>query len=112
MDVVVPIRGGLAAGLVALVLLLTVLASLGLAPLPAVVGLACGALLSVAVHRGLAAAHSAALGPGDLVTLTRALLTSALAALVVDTSLAGPAAAVIVPLAVVALVLDAVDGRV
>lgn len=108
----VPIREGLAAGLAALILMLAALASLGLAPLAAVVGVTCGALLCVAVHRGLAAADSAALGPGDVVTLTRAILACALAALVVDTSLGEPAAALLVPLAVVALALDAVDGRV
>ena len=108
----VPIRKGCAASLAALVLLLAALTSLGLALLPAVVGLTCGVVLCVAVHRRLAAADSAALGPADVVTLTRAILTCALAALVVDTSLGEPAAAVLVPLAVVALVLDAVDGRV
>lgn len=110
--VVVPIRKGLAAGLAALVFLLAVLASLGLALLPAVVGLACGVVVCAAVHRGLAASDAAALGPADVVTLSRAILACALAALVVDTSLGEPAAAVIVPLAVVAVVLDAVDGRV
>lgn len=96
--------------LAALILLLASLTSLGLALLPAVVGLICGVVLCVSVHRGLAAAGSAALGPADVVTLTRAILTCTLAALVVDTSLEEPAAAAIVPLAVVGLVLDAVDG--
>lgn len=108
----VPIRKGLAASLAVLICLLVGLAGLGLALLPAVLGLACGGVLCVAVHRGLAAADAAALGPADVVTLTRAILICVLAALVVDTSLQEPAAAVIVPLAVVALVLDAVDGRV
>jgi phosphatidylglycerophosphate synthase len=110
--VVVPIRKGLAASLAVLVLLLAVLASLGLALLPAVAGLACGAALCVAVRRGLARADAAALGPADVVTLARATLACVLAALVVDTSLGEPAGAVVVPLAVVTLVLDAVDGRV
>jgi len=100
------------ASLVALLALLGTLAGLGLAPVPAVVGLACGIGLCVAVHRGLGAAGSAALGPADVVTMTRAILACALAALVVDTSLGEPAASVVVPLAVVALTLDAVDGRV
>ena len=108
----VPIRKGLTASLATLVLLLAALGSLGLGLLPAVVGLMCGVVLCVAVHHGLVAAGSAALGPGDVVTLTRATLACALAALVADTSLGEPAGAVIVPLAVVALVLDAVDGRV
>ncbi len=108
----VPVRQALAVSLAALVLLLAALASLGLALLPAVVGLACGAVLCVAVRRGLAVADSAALGPADVVTLARTVLACALAALVVDPSLQEPTSAVIVPLAVVALALDAIDGRV
>lgn len=108
----VPTGKGLAAGLAALVLLLAALVGAGLALLPAVVGLACGVVLCVAVQRGLDAAGSAALGPADAVTLTRALLACALVGLAVDTSPGSPAAAVLVPLAAVALVLDAVDGRV
>lgn len=108
----VPLRPGFTASLAALILLLATLATLGLALLPAAVGLACGVVLCVAVHRGLAAGDSAALGPADVVTMTRAILACALAALVADASLGEPAGAVIVPLAVVALTLDAVDGRV
>lgn len=108
----VPERTGFAGGLAALVLVLAVLVSLGLALLPAFLGLTCGVVLCLAVHRGLVAADSAALGPADVVTLTRALLACALAALVVDTSPDAAAAAMIVPLAVITLVLDAVDGRV
>lgn len=105
-----PIRKALAVSLAALVLLLVALASLGLAPVSVVVGLACGVVLCAAVEHGLAAADSAALGPADVVTLARAILVCALAALVLDTSLDDPATSVIVPLAVVALALDAVDG--
>lgn len=108
----VPLRTGLTVALAVLALLLTVLASLGLALLPAVVGLACGLVLCVGVNRGVTAAGSAALGPADLVTLTRAVLACSLAALVVDPSLGEPGAAVVVPLAGVTLALDAVDGPV
>lgn len=108
----VPVRTSLAASLVALVLLLAVLTALGLAPLPAVVGLLCGVVLCAAVHRGVAAAGISVLGPADVVTLSRSVLACALAALVVDPSVVGPAAAAVLPLAVVALLLDAVDGRV
>ena len=48
--------------------------------------------------------------PADLVTLTRVALACVLAVLVVDAALGGAASAAIVPLAVVALLLDAVDG--
>ncbi|MGZ5403177.1 MAG: CDP-alcohol phosphatidyltransferase family protein [Nocardioides sp.] len=98
--------------LAALVLLLAILTSLGLAPTPAAVGFMCGVGLCVAVHRGLAAADSPALGPADVVTMGRAILACALVALVVDPAPGEPAAALIVPLAAVALALDAVDGRV
>jgi phosphatidylglycerophosphate synthase len=110
--VVVPIRRTLAVSLAALVVVLAALVTMGLGAAPAVVGLACGVALCAAVVRGPAATGAEALGPADLVTLTRATLACALAALVADTALGQPAAAAIVPLAVLALVLDAVDGRI
>lgn len=106
----VPIRETLASSLAVLALMLAGLVSLGLPLLPAAAGMTCGVVLCVAVQRVLDAAGATTLGPADLVTLARAILTCALAALVVDTSHAEPAAGVILPLAVVALVLDAVDG--
>lgn len=108
----VPYRFGVLASLVALCLLLAALGSLGLALLPAMVGMTCGVGLCAAVGRGVASAGSDALGPADVVTMARATLACALAALVVDPTLAEPAAATVVPLAVVALALDTVDGRV
>jgi len=65
------------------------------------------ALLGLVVARGLAA-YAHRLGPADLVTLTRATLACAVAALVAG----APTASLLVPLTVVALALDAVDGRV
>lgn len=108
----VPVQRALAAGLSALALLLTALMGIGLAPVPATLGWVCGVMLCVAVHRGVTAAGASDLGPADGITLTRAVLACALAALVVDPSLPRSVAAVIVPLAALALVLDAVDGRV
>jgi len=64
-------------------------------------------LLGLLVARGLAA-YAHRLGPADLVTLTRATLACAVAALVAG----APTASLLVPLTVVALALDAVDGRV
>jgi phosphatidylglycerophosphate synthase len=107
---VVPIRRTLAVSLAALVVVLAALATMGLEAAPAVVGLACGVALCAAVVRGLAAMGAEVLAPADLVTLTRATLACALAALVADNALGQPAAAAIVPLAVLALALDAVDG--
>lgn len=108
----VPIRKALPVSLAGLTILLAALSSIGLATVPATLGWVCGVVLCVAVHRGMGAADAGDLGPADLVTLTRSVLTCALAALVADPSLPRSAAAVILPLAALALVLDAVDGRV
>ncbi|HSE54925.1 MAG TPA: CDP-alcohol phosphatidyltransferase family protein, partial [Nocardioidaceae bacterium] len=106
------VRSGAAVGLIVQVTLLAALAqTVGLSPSGWVVGLACGVVLNVAVARGLARAGAdALLGPADLVTLTRATLACGVAALVADSYLEQPAATALVALAVVALVLDAVDG--
>lgn len=105
-------RVALTVGPAALLVVLLALVGLGLGPPAALVGLVCGALLCWAVHRGLGASGAAGLGPADVVTFTRALLTCALAALVVDPSAGGPATAWVLPLAVGSLALDAVDGPV
>jgi phosphatidylglycerophosphate synthase len=106
------VRSGAAVGLIAQVVLLAALAlTVGLSFSGWLVGLACGVVLNVAVARGLARGGTEALlGPADLVTLTRATLACGVAALVADSYLGQPAAAALVALAVVALVLDAVDG--
>jgi phosphatidylglycerophosphate synthase len=100
---------GLALGSVVLVALLVALATtVGLAASGWSVALACGVAIGVAVARTAIETF----GPADLVTLGRAVLGCALAALVADSFFGEPATAVIVGLAVVALVTDAVDGRV
>jgi phosphatidylglycerophosphate synthase len=109
------VRRGLAAALVGLVVLL-----LGLAAAPGIhaggvaVGLACGTVLAVAAARSARRAGVETWGPADLVTLVRAVLTCGVGALVVDSAANGTAGGVpaLVGLACVALVLDAVDGRV
>ncbi len=106
------VRFSLVASLAALVALLALLMTHGLGVRGVVAGLGCGAVLCVAVARGLGATGCGALGPADRVTLARATLSCALAALVTDTALGSPTSALVVPLAVVALALDAVDGRV
>lgn len=78
------------------------------------VGLACGVLVSLAVGRGLGGAGGAALGPADLVTLSRVTVACGVAA-VVATSVTGASSpdatrAAVVLLSAVALALDAVDG--
>jgi phosphatidylglycerophosphate synthase len=109
-------RRGLAAALVGLVVLL-----LGLAAAPGIhaggvaAGLACGTVLAVAAARSARRAGAETWGPADLVTLGRAALACGVAALVVDSVAANGAAGgvpALVGLACVALVLDAVDGRV
>lgn len=106
----VALRTALAVSLAALIALLALLVALGLGPLAAMLGLLCGVGLYRAVTSGLATTGAGVLGPADLVTLTRATLACALAALVADPSLGPRAAALLVPLGVLTLTLDAVDG--
>lgn len=109
------VRRGLAAALIGLVVLL-----LGLAAAPGIhaggvaAGLACGTVLVVAAARSARRAGVETWGPADLVTLGRAALACGVGALVVDSAANGAAGGVpaLVGLACVALVLDAVDGRV
>ena len=73
-------------------------------------GLGCGLLVNVAVEPWGAASRRRPPGPADRVTLARATLACAVAALATESS---PSHTVLlVLLATVALVLDAVDGRV
>ncbi|HEX5861408.1 MAG TPA: CDP-alcohol phosphatidyltransferase family protein, partial [Nocardioides sp.] len=103
------VRRGLTAGSAALLALLVVLsATVGLGTLAWIAGLACGVAVGLAVAR----AGPVTLGPADLITLLRAVLACALAALVADSFIDQPAVGVLVGLAVLALLTDAFDGRV
>ncbi len=105
------VRSAVAASLTGLVALLAVLsAGAGLAATGWGVGLGCGVVVTVAVARGVRHAGADRLGPADRVTLTRATLACAVAALATESS--PRHTALLVLLATVALVLDAVDGRV
>ncbi|MGH3453131.1 MAG: CDP-alcohol phosphatidyltransferase family protein [Nocardioidaceae bacterium] len=107
------VRSGPAVGLTALVALLATLGmTVGLGSLGWVVGLACGVVLNTSVAGGVARNGVTALGPADLVTLSRATLACGVAALTADSFVRPPAVATLVALTVVALVLDAVDGRI
>jgi phosphatidylglycerophosphate synthase len=107
------VRSGPAVGLTALVALLAALGmTVGLGGLGWVVGLACGVVLNTAVAGGVARNGVTALGPADLVTLSRATLACGVAALIADSFVRPPAVTTLVALAVVALVLDAIDGRI
>ena len=114
---VVPLRSGLAVAMVAVLALVTALGTtVGLGASSWVVGVTCGLVVTVAVARGLRRGGGGALGPADLVTLSRATLACGVAALVSESYLREAAAPALVPtlvaLTVVALVLDAVDGSV
>ncbi|MDX6299506.1 MAG: hypothetical protein QOF53_720 [Nocardioidaceae bacterium] len=103
-------RSGLVTGLVVqLVLLAGLAATVGLTPAGWVAGLLCAVVVNLAVARALRAGGRR-LGAADVVTLFRAMLACAAAALVVDSWYQRPALAALVALATTALVLDAVDG--
>ncbi len=109
----ITVRHSLTAGMLALVLLLAGVATtveMGLSAWG--VGLACGTVVSLAVARGIVESGRRALGPADLVTLSRATLACAIAAVVAESSSDGSSRPTLVTLAVVALLLDAADGRV
>jgi phosphatidylglycerophosphate synthase len=79
------------------------------------VGLSVGAVTVALLVRALARRGTGGLGPADWVTLARATLVGAVAALVADSLVRHPGSAshaTLVGLAAVALVLDSVDGRV
>lgn len=101
---------GPAIGFLAQLALLAALGeTVGLSALGWLVGIGCGMLTNATLAGGLTRHGFDRLGPADRVTLARAVLTGGVAALGVA-PLGRPAA--LVALAGVALVLDAVDGRV
>jgi phosphatidylglycerophosphate synthase len=111
------VRTGPVIGLTGHAAVLAALAwTVGLGAAGWLVGALCALVGCGALNRAMGRAGVGALGPADRVTLTRAALVGGVAALSAD-SLAGAAGrrgqvALLVGLAVVALVLDGVDGRV
>jgi phosphatidylglycerophosphate synthase len=103
--------GQVALGLVAQVVVLGVLdGTVGLAAAGWIAGIAAGLAVTAALSHGLRLPAATALGPADSVTLVRSTLVGGVAALVAD-ALGRPAdVALMVTIASVALVLDAVDG--
>jgi phosphatidylglycerophosphate synthase len=100
-----------ATGLIAQVLLLAVLAgTAGLGEVGWTVGIACAMTMATLLARGLARGPGAPLGPASWVTLARATLAVGVAALAADSYSHATPVALLVTLAAVALVLDAVDG--
>jgi phosphatidylglycerophosphate synthase len=102
-----------ATGPLALLALLGALAgTVGLGLAGWLVGAAGGLVVNVLLARALARRGDGRLGPADRITLTRSTLTCGVAALTADSFLAPAAVRTLVALSVVALLLDAVDGRV
>jgi phosphatidylglycerophosphate synthase len=107
------VRVGPAVGLTAQVVLLAGLAvTVGLGRAGWLAGIASGAVVCIALTRGLYRSGAVELGPADRVTLTRATLAGGVAALTVDSFDRPVPARVLVALTIVALVLDGVDGQV
>lgn len=82
----------------------------GLRPAAWGVGVACGVIMGAALARGLYSSRPEQLSPADWVTLARATLAVGVAALIADSFSRPARVALLVSLAAVALVLDAVDG--
>src|SRR5688572_28444397 len=100
-----------ATGLLAQALLLAVLVeTAGLGAAGWIVGTACAVTMAVALARGLARSSGDRLGPASCVTLARATLAVGVVALAADSFTGDTPVALLVTLAGVALVLDAVDG--
>ena len=107
------VRTGPVIGLIVQVVLLAGLAgTVGLGIAGWLVGIAYGAVTCTVLTRGLRQSGAGELGPADRVTLTRATLVGGVAALTVDSFDRHAPVEVLVILAIVALVLDAVDGQV
>ena len=107
------VQAGPLLGLVAqLALLLGLDATTGLGVRGWVTGLTCALVLDAALARGITRTPTQRLGPADRVTLVRATLACGCAALAADAVDRLPSGSALTVLAAVALVLDAVDGRV
>lgn len=105
------VRSSMAAGMSAqLVLLCALSLGGGLGAAAWGTGLGCGVVLAAGVALGVRRAGREGLGPADVVTMTRALLVCVVAALAVESLLHRSPAVALVAVAVVALLLDAVDG--
>jgi phosphatidylglycerophosphate synthase len=107
------VRTGPIIGLTFQVALLAALAgTVGLGAAGWLTGVGYGLVVCAVLSTALSRAGAGALGPADRVTLTRATLVGGVAALAVDSFERQAPVGVLVALASVALVLDAVDGAV
>ena len=104
-------RAGPAAGLIAQVVLLAVLAAYaGLGAAGWIVGVACAVTMAAALARAIARRPDDRLGPASWLTLARATLAVGVAALAADSFAHDTPVALLVTLATVSLGLDAADG--
>jgi phosphatidylglycerophosphate synthase len=103
-------RGPLAGLAAALGLLAALAATVGLPPTGWAAGVAAAAVLTLTLNVGLVHAGALHLGPADRITLTRAALVCAVAALVADPRAGSAATPTVATLSSIALVLDGVDG--
>ena len=103
---------GVRVGLIAQAAVLAGLLAVGLGVVGALVGVVHGAVTVGLLSRALGRSDAPTMGPADLVTLVRSGLVGGVAALVADSLVRSVPVVVLTALAVVALVLDAVDGRV
>lgn len=107
------VRTGPVIGLIFQIVLLAGLAgTVGLDGAGWLAGMAYAAVGCAVLSRGLHRCAAAGLGPADRVTLTRAVLVGGVTALVADSAHRPTPVGVLVALTAVALLLDAVDGRV
>ena len=107
------VHQGVLTGLITQVALLAALAgTVGLGVAGGLVGLAYGVAAFGLLFRALRRSGAAAPGPADLVTSARSVLVGGIAGLVADSFVAPVPVGALTALAVAALVLDAVDGRV
>lgn len=107
------VRRGPLIGLIGQAMLLVVLAAtVGLSAAGWLVGTAFAVVTFALLTHGLVGSGAVTFGSANQVTLVRATLVGAVAALIADAFVRPPAVPAIMALTVVALSLDAVDGRV
>ena len=107
------VQVGPLAGFVGLLVLLGALsATVGLGVAGWTVGVMCGAFLGITLVAALGRHEATGLGPAGAVTLVRAELACAVAALTADSFVDPAPVGLLVALTAVALLLDAVDGQV
>jgi phosphatidylglycerophosphate synthase len=110
---VLTVHRGVLTGLITQVALLAVLAgTAGLGVAGGLTGLAYGVVVAGLLSRARQRSGAGVLGPADLVTSARSVLVGGTVALVADAFVRPVPVGGLTALAVVALVLDAVDGRV